>query len=177
MNPKILTFFFLLKCTLLLSNSPSPQKPEDRSEKTGPEISNLTYDNITTTSVKVYWTTDLPTDSKIRWMAPDSNYQALIFTDSMYISALVTNHVIPVSNLQPATIYKYQVISHNADAAAVDSGYFVTQSASTGKVEIYFNHTVDTSVSAGEYAKGSQNFEHLFISRIDSAKYSIDITL
>ena len=177
MNAKILTFLFLMKGAMLFANGPSSQKPEDRSGKTGPEISNLTYDNITTTSVTVYWTTDLPADSKIRWMAPDSNYQALIFTDSIYISALVTNHAIPVSNLQPATIYKYQVISQNMDAAAVDSGYFVTQSASSGKVDAYFNHTVDISVSTGEHANGSQNFEHLFISRIDSAKYSIDITL
>ena len=177
MNPKILTFLFLLQGAMLPANGTSPQKPEDRSEKTGPEISNLTYDNITTTSVTVYWKTDLPADSKIRWMAPDSNYQALIFIDSLYISALVTNHAIPVSNLQPATIYKYQVISQNADAAAVDSGYFVTQSASSGKVNVYFNHTVDISVSTGEHANGSQNFENLFISRIDSAKYSIDITL
>lgn len=177
MKANLLSFFFLLQVVMLLANGYSLQKSDDGSGKTGPEISNLTYDNITQTSVTVYWTTDSPTDSRIRWMAPDSNYQALIFTDSMYVSTLATNHLIQVNNLQAAKIYKYQVISQNADGIAVDSGYFVTRSASTGKVNVYFNHTVDTTVSMGEHANGSQNFENLFISRIDSAKYSIDITL
>jgi len=143
----------------------------------GPLISNPTYDSITQTGVTVYWKTDFPADSKIEWMAPDSNYQPLIFTDSLYNPALVTNHAIPISNLQAAKIYKYQVISTNVNGSTVDSGYFVTQSASTGKVNVYFNHTVDTTVSAGEKANGSQTFEHLFIKQIDSAKYSIDVTL
>ncbi|MCX6160202.1 MAG: phospholipase D-like domain-containing protein [Ignavibacteriae bacterium] len=143
----------------------------------GPVITNLTYDNITQTGVSVYWTTDSPADSRIRWMAPDSNYQALIFTDSIYNSASVTSHVIPITNLQPAKIYKYQIASQNAGGTTLDSGYFITQSVSTGRVEVYFNHSVDTTVSTGEKAKGNQNFENLMISRIDSAQYSIDIAI
>jgi phosphatidylserine/phosphatidylglycerophosphate/cardiolipin synthase-like enzyme len=143
----------------------------------GPVITNLTYDNITQTGVTVYWTTDSPADSRIRWMAPDSNYQALIFTDSIYNSASVTSHVIPITNLQPAKIYKYQIASQNAGGTTLDSGYFITQSVSTGRVEVYFNHSVDTTVSTGEKAKGNQNFENLMISRIDSAQYSIDIAI
>jgi len=177
MNSRILSFLLLLQCTMLLANGLSLPKPDGSAGKNVPKISNLTYDNITQTSVTVYWTTGSPSDSKIRWMAPDSNYQALIFTDSMYISTLATNHLIQVNNLEAAKIYKYQIVSQNEDGVAVDSGYFVTRSASTGKVDVYFNHTVDTTVSTGELANGSQNFEHLFISRIDSAKYSIDITL
>lgn len=143
----------------------------------GPLISNLTYDNITQTGVTLYWTTDSPADSKIHWMAPDSNYQPLIFTDSIYNSAAVTNHVIPISNLQPAKIYKYNVISQNAGGTNVDSGYFLTQSASSGRVEVYFNHSVDTTVSTGEKANGNQDFESIFLNRIDSSRYSIDMTL
>ena len=143
----------------------------------GPVISNLTYDSITQTGLTVFWKTDSPADSKIKWMAPDSNYQPLIFTDSVYLSAADTNHVVPVSNLGAAKIYKYQVASQNAGGTTVDSGYFLTQSASSGKTDVYFNHSVDTSVSAGEKANGNQNFETLLVNRIDSALYSIDITL
>jgi phosphatidylserine/phosphatidylglycerophosphate/cardiolipin synthase-like enzyme len=60
---------------------------------------------------------------------------------------------------------------------AADSGYFITRSLSTGNVDVYFNHTVNTSVSAGEHAKGSQKFETLFINQINKAQYSIDVTL
>ncbi|MCX6165149.1 MAG: phospholipase D-like domain-containing protein, partial [Ignavibacteriae bacterium] len=145
--------------------------------KTGPLISGLTYDNINQTGVTVYWTTDSPADSKLRWFAPDSNYQPLVFTDSTYNSSLVTNHVLPVNNLQSAKIYKFQVISQNGGGATVDSGYFVTQSNSSGRIDVYFNHSVDTTVSTGEKAKGNQNFENLMISRIDSDQYSIDIAI
>jgi phosphatidylserine/phosphatidylglycerophosphate/cardiolipin synthase-like enzyme len=60
---------------------------------------------------------------------------------------------------------------------ARDSGYFVTKSLSTGNVEVYFNHTVNTSVSTSENANGSQNFANLFINQINKAQHSIDVTL
>jgi len=56
-------------------------------------------------------------------MAADSNYQPLIFTDSIYLSASVTKHIMKISKLQAATIYKYNVISQNNDGATLDSGY------------------------------------------------------
>lgn len=158
----------------ICQNTQSDFSPTTRN---GSAISNLTYDNITQTSVTLYWSTDLPADSKIKWMASDSNYQPLIFTDSIYIPTLITNHIVTVRNLKPATIYKYYVYSQNTNGMTSDSGYFVTQSASTGKVEAYFNHSVDITVSTGEFAKGNQNFENLFLNQIDSAKYSIDMTL
>jgi phosphatidylserine/phosphatidylglycerophosphate/cardiolipin synthase-like enzyme len=143
----------------------------------GPFISNLSYDSITKTGVKVFWQTDVPADSKIKWMVADSNYQPILFTDSIYYAAQITNHAIIVTNLKPATIYKYQIVSQNPGGTAVDSGYFITQSESTGATQVYFNTTVDTTVSTGENANGSQHFETLLLNRIDSAKYSIDITL
>jgi hypothetical protein len=144
---------------------------------TKPVISGLTYYNITQTGVTVVWKTDTPADSKIKWMAVDSNYQSLIFTDSLYLSNLVTFHVIDITNLSAASIYHYQVLSQNTDGAAVDSGYFVTQSVSSGKVDVYFNHSVDTTVSNGEKANGNINFETLLDDRINKANHSIDITL
>jgi hypothetical protein len=145
--------------------------------QTTPVISNLTYDSIGQTGVTLFWSTDSPADSKIRWMAPDSNYQPLVFTDSLYVADLVTNHELAVGSLQPAKIYKYQVLSHNAGGTAVDSGYFVTRSESSGGVEVFFNHSVDTTVSTGEKAKGNQVFENLFNEQINKASHSIDITL
>lgn len=100
----------------------------------GPVITNLTYDSITQTGVTVYWTTDSPSDSKIRWMLSDSNYQPLIFNDSIYNPAPVTNHSVSIGNLQSTKIYKYQVISQNAGGGALDSGYFITQSNSSGRI-------------------------------------------
>lgn len=148
-----------------------------RTTNNAPVISNLTYDSITQSGVTLFWLTDLAADSKIKWMVADSNYQPLSFIDSIYDAAQLTNHVVPIRNLQPATIYKYHIISQNPGGSTLDSGYFVTKSLSSGTVQVYFNHSVDLSVSTGEHANGNQNFEHLFIKQIDSARFSIDITL
>ncbi len=142
-----------------------------------PEITGLTYDSITPTGVVISWTTNFPADSKIRWMAPDSNYQPLIFTDSLYSPELVTGHALAIGGLKPATIYQYRVISQSTGGAAIDSGYFITQSVTSHLAEVYFNHTVDTTVSAGEHANGSTNFENLLNAQISKATHSIDITL
>lgn len=143
----------------------------------GPLISNLTYDNITSTGVTLTWNTDVPADSKIKWMVADSNYQPLVFTDSIYNSSTVTSHSVNITGLQAGKIYKYNVFSQSSGGITADSGYFVTQSLSTGRVKVYFNHTVDTTVNTGEKAEGSQDFETLLLNRIDSAQHSIDITL
>ncbi len=180
----VISLFWAEKCKCQEAKGGLPESSTNtqvsgiaKSVGTSPVISGLTYDNITQSGVTLYWATDMPADSKIRWMAPDSNYQQLIFTDSVYLSTQVTNHIVPISNLQPATIYKYYVSSHNGNGLAQDSGYFITKSLSTGIVDVYFNHTVNTSVSTGEHANGSQNFANLFINQIDKAQHSIDITL
>jgi len=142
-----------------------------------PVISALTYDSASTSSVMVRWKTDVPADSKICWMVSDSNYQPVVFTDSSYSGDLVTSHKLTIDSLRPATLYRYRVVSSNGSGIAADSGYFVTRSASTGNIAVYFNHTVDTTVSAGEKANGKVNFETLLDEQIGKAKHSIDITL
>jgi phosphatidylserine/phosphatidylglycerophosphate/cardiolipin synthase-like enzyme len=168
----VLVFALFVQCAFFTDKCFCQQFPDNL-----PVISNLTYDNITQTGVTLFWITDVTADSKIKWMVADSNYKPLSFTDSIYDADMVTNHVISIVDLQPATIYKYAVFSQSPGGAAVDSGYFITQSLSAGQVNVYFNHSVDVTVSTGEHANGNVNFENLFIKQIDSAKTSIDITL
>lgn len=97
----------------------------DRSALSGPVIFNLTYDSISQTGIILFWATDSPADSKVWWMKSDSNYQPLIFTDSIYLSEAVKNHIVPVGNLQPATIYNYLVASGNGKVIVIDSGFFI----------------------------------------------------
>jgi len=145
--------------------------------KGGLAITNLYYDSITQTGITLFWTTDSPSDSKVWWMVPDSNYQPLVFTDSLFFTDEVADHEVPLTGLHPETIYRFRITSGNTEGTAADTGYFITQSTSSGSVDAYFNHTVDTTVSNGEKAKGSQNFEDLLMDRINQSTYSIDITL
>ncbi len=141
-----------------------------------PVISGMRYDSITRNSVTLHWKTTVPADSRVLRMVSDSNDQPVAFTDSARLPSLVTEHSMLIGNLQSAVMYRYMIKS--AATTGMDSaiGYFITQSASTGKVNLWFNHTVDTSVSTGTPANGNANFQKLFMEQINKASHSIDIT-
>lgn len=173
----MLLFGLLIHFGSMRAQSFSPDCQADPPGLTGPLITNLTYDSIHQTSVTLFWTTDIPADSKVWWMVSDSNYQPVVYTDSLFVTDEVTDHVIPLTGLLPGMIYRFRISSGNGNGTASDSGYLITQSTSSGSMEAYFNHTVDTAVSTGEKAKGDQDFEALLINRIEHANHSIDITL
>jgi hypothetical protein len=90
---------------------------------------------------------------------------------------MVTVHTMPISNLQAATMYRYATVSVGSKGSDTTLGYFITRSSSPGSVTIWFNHTVDTTISTGIPANGKTNFLQLIKSQIDKASHSIDITL
>jgi phosphatidylserine/phosphatidylglycerophosphate/cardiolipin synthase-like enzyme len=155
----------------------SPTRDADRTAVSVPVISGLTYDMITHNGVTLHWNTDQPSDSRVYWMVSDSNYQPVVYTDSLLVSDLVTGHSLPLTNLQTATMYRFLAVS--AGSGGIDSaqGYFITRSNSSGKVTVWFNHTVDTVVSTGTPANGKTDFQTLIKTQIDKASHSIDITL
>jgi hypothetical protein len=141
-----------------------------------PVISKNRYDDITKTGVTLRWETTIQADSRAFWMVSDSNDQPVAYTDSARIDLLVTSHSLSIGNLQPAVMYRYLITSAGAGGSDSATGFFITQSSSTGKVSVWFNHTVDISVSSGTNANGNTNFEKLLIEQIAKAKHSIDIT-
>ena len=141
-----------------------------------PVISGMRYDSITQGSVTLHWKTSVPADSRVLRMVSDSNDQPVAYTDSARLPLLVTEHSMHIGNLQSAVMYRYQVKSVNTLGSDSATGYFITGSSSTGRVTIWFNHTVDTSVSTGTPANGNANFQKLFMEQINKASHSIDIT-
>ncbi|RPI18233.1 MAG: T9SS C-terminal target domain-containing protein [Ignavibacteriae bacterium] len=144
----------------------------------GPLLSLITYSNIQQNSVTINWTTSAPADSKVRWMLSDSNYQPVLFNDSVYNASLVTNHTVILSGLRPGKIYMFNVSSTDTSGTKTSSNlYFATQSTSSGTINVYFNRAVDTTLSIGEKAQGNTNFQTKIISRINAAQYSIDMAV
>lgn len=141
-----------------------------------PVITAVTYDSITQSSVTLHWKTTVPADSRIFRMVSDSNDQPVVYTDSASLPSLVALHSMRVGNLQSAVMYRYMMKSVNAQGSDSATGYFITSSASTGKVTVWFNHSVDTLVSTGTPAKGNSDFQKLFMDQINKASHSIDIT-
>lgn len=148
----------------------------------GPNILNPPVESaIGPNSVTVTWTTQNASDSKVRYMLTDSNYQPVVFRDSVYNATMTTSHSITLTNLRPGKIYYMNVTSTNGQGSSTSTGnYFSTSSApgSTGKWEVYFNKPVDNSYAIpGNEANGNTNLVTRLKQRIDSAKYSIDFAI
>lgn len=92
-----------------------------------------------------------------------------------------TNQVdLKLENLNPGTVYYMDLLVYLSDDTLKLLDYpFVTKSASSGVIDVYFNTPVDPSYSTGAYAKGETDdvfLERLF-QDIDNAKISIDIAM
>ncbi len=91
---------------------------------TAPIISNISTFNITKTSAKIIWITDEPGDSQVEYWSSPSELTPLDET-------LVTEHLVHLTGLTPATTYYYKVMSRDgAGNLAVSDEYTFTTSGS-----------------------------------------------
>ena len=90
-----------------------------------------------------------------------------------------TKHSINITGRDPAELLYVQAITvADEDTAFSGIRVFVTQSASSGDMKVYFNASVDTSVSIGTDAiQLFHAIDDTLISYIDRAKYTIDLTI
>lgn len=86
----------------------------------GPLISAVGEMGVSITTATIVWTTDEPADSVVRWggTTPPGNETSN--------GALVTSHAVPLTGLQPCTVYWYEVGSTDGAGNAVrdDNGGF-----------------------------------------------------
>jgi phosphatidylserine/phosphatidylglycerophosphate/cardiolipin synthase-like enzyme len=136
--------------------------------------------NIAQTSITLTFNTVAAGDTKVKYFVSDSIGQPIVFTDSVYNTTQVTAHSINLTNLKPGKIYYALVSSTNTGGTSTIVKYFSTASrtGNTGKYEVYFNKTIDTSVALpNNKANGSINYQTRLVQRIDSAHYSIDMAI
>jgi phosphatidylserine/phosphatidylglycerophosphate/cardiolipin synthase-like enzyme len=137
---------------------------------TGPvSLSNLTQSGFT-----LSWTTDVPGTSELKY-GHTPELELGILTDP----ASTTAHDLTISGLSPADLVYVQVFSYDGNDTAW-SGLltYITQSASTGEMIVYFNRQVDHSVSSGVDAIPlEQTLDDTLIAYLGRAKYSIDFTI
>ena len=101
------------------------------------------------------------------------------YNDSIVVSTADSVHNIIVGGLWPATVYHYIVEAKDISGTNYTGDQIfstASPSGTTGTMNVFFNHSVDTSVSAGENAQDINIYQE-FRSRISSAKYSIDLAL
>ena len=129
--------------------------------------------NITTTSLTVNWETNIPANSKLSYGLTDA-----LELGTLENLAANTTHEIVLENLTPATIYYVKPFSEDgAEVTPSQTLVMATASNSSGKMNAYFNHSVDHSVATDELAIYTTNIVDTIISYIDLAQQSLDITV
>ncbi|MGA8265723.1 MAG: phospholipase D-like domain-containing protein, partial [Ignavibacteriaceae bacterium] len=136
-------------------------------------ISRPKENNIQSNSVTISFKTSKSVQTVVRYGKTSS------YTDSVVVSVPDSLFAVVLPSLWPATVYHYQVgLKDTSGTNYTGDAIFSTASpgGSTGIMNVYFNQSVDNSVSTGEDAQ-KVNIYQKFINRIDSAKYSIDAAL
>jgi HKD family nuclease len=153
-----------------------PRLPEDIIS-VGPIIERFPEEvDLSSNSITLEWQTISPGTSRVRY-GKTMNYELGIVEPD---NVLRTIHNVTISGLNTATIYNLQVFSvANSDTSF--SGNIISSTTSapptTGIINVYFNKTVNPTVSTGVNANGNFDFKTKLIQRINSAKRSIDAAL
>lgn len=140
-----------------------------------PIITDVKYSEIETYTVKITWKTSEPANSKVRWMISDSNYQAIKYTDSLFNPVLDTIHTAILTFLNPYTLYNYNITCVSLSGSTTTQNYmFATRSVNDGRISVFFNKSVDTTVSTGVIAEGNADIRATLLNRIVASCYYID---
>jgi DNA/RNA endonuclease YhcR with UshA esterase domain len=153
-----------------------PRYTNDINSGAGPQIiSDISQDNITTTSFDLSFETQDPGTTIFYY-----GTNALMNQPPVINGALTTNHTETLGGLQPGRFYFVQAASVDAQGDTSFSAVrvFSTQSLSSGDMKVYFITEPDTSVARFSYAQstGSSIIDTL-ISYVDNAQSTIDIAI
>lgn len=132
--------------------------------------------DITTSSFKVYFNTVRNGDSRVAYGLTEN-----LELDTLLVPGDTTVHTVQISGLLSGTRYYFKAISVNSAGTSI-SGIQTVITASddpeSGKISVYFNYPVDTSVALpGNAAQGNVNFQQKLVERINRANYSIDMAV
>ncbi|MBK7629915.1 MAG: T9SS type A sorting domain-containing protein [Ignavibacteriales bacterium] len=131
---------------------------------------------LTSNSITLDWSTINPGTSRIRYGFTTNYELGVIEPDNDFR----ITHNVTVPGLDVATIYNLQAFSvANSDTSFSSNIISSTTSAfpTTGEINVYFNNSVNTSVSSGVNANADANFTDLLIQKLNNAKRSIDVAL
>lgn len=152
-----------------------PRSKEDIfSENSINMISRITASHITTSGFELHWQTDTNGTTEVYYgKTPD------LELGKISISGATQSHNIQITGGNASELYYVKAFSTNgADTAFTTTQSFITKSLSTGSIKVYFNRSVDHSVSSGENAiMLDYAIDDTLIDYIERAKYSIDMAI
>ncbi len=132
--------------------------------------------DIDTSSFTVFFNTARSGDSKIKYGLTTS-----LELDSISVNEDTTFHKIKIDGLKQSTTYYFKVYSTNSNGTSesdIQSVTTVSSNPTLGKINIYFNYPVDTTLAyPGNAALGNVDYRQKLIDRINKANYSIDMAV
>ncbi len=151
----------------------NPRSSDDIITNSGPQfVTKPVEKNILSNSVTISFKTLQPCEAVIKFGTSN------LYSDSIVVTKDDTLHEVVLPGLKPAAIYHYQVGARDAAGTNYtgDELFLTSSLGSSGTINVFFNHSVDNSVSAGEDAQNI-NISQEFLRHISSAQYSIDAAL
>lgn len=138
--------------------------------KQTPAVNNIRVDGF-----DLSWEYDLPVNSWITW----STREDFSSKQSVYLKLNDTRYTWSAAGLAPATFVYVIVSAHNeGDTLHSKPLVYTTKSLSSGKIQVYFNHPVTTSVATAEPAVYlNRSVDDTLIAWINRARESIDIAI
>lgn len=129
--------------------------------------------NISNNSLTINWETNIDANTTLAYgLTPDFELDTIMSAD------LTTTHQVVLENLSPSTIYYLKPYSEaDGEFTPTQTLVVATASNSSGKMNVYFNHSVDHSVATNELAISTPNIIDTIISYIDKAQQTLDITM
>ncbi|MBT3207318.1 MAG: T9SS type A sorting domain-containing protein [Bacteroidetes bacterium] len=130
--------------------------------------------NIQTNSFSISWETNIAATSEIIY-----GYTPMLELGEIIDTNMLEQHELIINNLQAADIIYLKAYSvAGSDTTPCTSNVYATISNSSGEIKVYFNHSVDTSVSTGTNAVFADNsITDTIISYIEKAQNTLDITM
>ncbi len=128
---------------------------------------------ISTSGFDIMWTTNIAGTYYIKYgLTPNLELGVLNGSGSS------ASPSVAVTGASPATIYYAKVFSVNgADKDSSNVKVFCTKSLSSGSIKVYFNRTVDHSVSSGTNAFYNPAIGDSLAAYINRAKSTVDLTI
>ncbi len=129
--------------------------------------------NLTQTGFTLSWQTNAAGSTQILYgLTPEFELGAI--TDL----APITDHSVTFSDLSAGNVYFMKPFSvAGTDTTPTHTMMFATVSASSGKMKVYFNHTVDVSVALSEPAVYVPVIRDTVVAYINKARKTIDVTM
>lgn len=133
--------------------------------------------DITPESVTLYWETEQKANSIVKY-GLTRNLELGTVThefDTTKHELLIGGNASPLS---ASTVYYMQPMSFiGTDTTKGQVLMVITGSYSTGKINVYFNKSVDHNYAVGELAHQNIAFSDTLVKRINQAKFSIDASM